>query len=184
MVEANPGYSKMGAASFVLSFFPGLFFVGYLLLRAFSAQHGQDQGKFSPDNGAYCALTGFLLTSSILLSELLALGLGIAGIAQRERKKLFAFLGIACSVLVFAIAYAQDVFPSTESPLRTRACEVLRPKFGAVPVGGSGGRRRWDSTRGAGSVNQGLVPQGLTTLGKRPPRAGSRGVRATRAWRA
>ena len=101
----------MGIASFMLSFFPGLLFVGYLLLLAFSAQHGQDQGKFLPDNGAWYAFMDFVLTSAILVSEVLALGLGIAGIAQRGRKKLFAFLGIACSVLVFAIAYAHDGFP-------------------------------------------------------------------------
>ena len=110
MVGADPGYSKMGIASFLLSFFPGLLFVGYTLLLAFSAQQEHAQGKFLPDNGASYAFMGFVLTSAILLSELLALSLGIAGIAQPERKKLFAYLGIACSLLVFAFAFAQDVF--------------------------------------------------------------------------
>ena len=40
-------------ASFVLSFFPGLLFVGYMLLLAFSAGQEPTQGKFLPDNGAY-----------------------------------------------------------------------------------------------------------------------------------
>ena len=100
----------MGVASLVLSFFPGLLFVGYTLLLASSAGHEPAQGKFLPDNGAFYGFMGFVLTSAILLSELLALGLGIAVIAQRERKKLFVFLGIACSLLVFAFAFAQDVF--------------------------------------------------------------------------
>jgi hypothetical protein len=99
----------MGIASFVLSFFPGLLFAGYLLLMVFAVQQEQARGPWLPDDGAGYAIMGFFLTSTILLSELLALGLGVAGVTQRERKKLFAILGIACSVLVFALAYAQDV---------------------------------------------------------------------------
>ncbi len=52
---------------------------------------------------------GFFLIWIILLSELVALGLGVAGAIQWRRIKVFAFLGIACSLLVYYIAYAQDV---------------------------------------------------------------------------
>ncbi len=98
----------MGIAAFVLSFFPGLLFVAYLMLTAYYLQR-LTPGSGMYDNGPALAAGGFFLTSAILLSELLALGLGVAGLTQRERKKLFAFLGIACSVLVFYIAYSQDV---------------------------------------------------------------------------
>lgn len=107
--SARLEHSKTGIASFVLSFFPGLLFVGYLVLLTFAAQQAQERPL--PDDGAGYAILGFFLTSTILLSELLALGLGVAGVTQRERRRLFAFLGIACSILVFVIAYAQNVFP-------------------------------------------------------------------------
>ncbi|CAN5752410.1 hypothetical protein BH23ACT11_BH23ACT11_20580 [soil metagenome] len=50
-----------------------------------------------------------LLVLMIALSEIAALVLGIAGALQRQRKKLFAFLGVATSVAVLVFAYVQDV---------------------------------------------------------------------------
>ena len=97
----------MGVASFVLSFFPGLLFAGYLMLLAYYVQ--QAPGPLLYENGAPLAALGFFLTATILVIELVALGLGVAGLMQRERKKLFALLGIGCSLLVFYIAFAQDV---------------------------------------------------------------------------
>ncbi len=46
----------------------------------------------------------WLLVLALLtvLSVLVALALGPAGALQRRRRRLFAFLGIACSILVFA----------------------------------------------------------------------------------
>lgn len=41
-----------------------------------------------------------------VLSELVALGLGVVGMLQRRRERTFAFLGVACSVLL-AVAHAQ-----------------------------------------------------------------------------
>jgi hypothetical protein len=43
------------------------------------------------------------LAALTVLSELAALGLGIAGALQRHRKGMFAFLCVACSVLVLAV---------------------------------------------------------------------------------
>lgn len=99
----------MGVASFVLSFFAGLIFVGYILVLAAAVGRARQQ-PLPPDDGAGYFLGGFLLTSAVLLTELLALGLGVAGVAQRGRKRTFAFLGIACGVLVVAFAFTQDVF--------------------------------------------------------------------------
>ncbi len=110
MISPGPliEHSKMGVASFVLSFFPGMLFAGYLVLLDYYGQR-QARGSLLEENGAPLAAGGFFLASTILLAELVALGLGVAALTKRARKKLFAFLGIACSLLVFYIAYAQDV---------------------------------------------------------------------------
>ncbi|MDQ3659031.1 MAG: hypothetical protein M3338_05090 [Actinomycetota bacterium] len=50
-----------------------------------------------------------------ILSELAALGLGVAGALQRRRKKSFAFLGVACSVLFLALIEAQVGFADVAS---------------------------------------------------------------------
>ena len=105
---ARTEHSGLGIASFVLSFFPGLLFVGFLMLMSYYAQQ-QTRESMLHDNGAAMAAGGFFLTSTIFLSELVALGLGVAGAIQRERKRSFAVLGIVCSILVYAVAYAQDV---------------------------------------------------------------------------
>ena len=52
-------------------------------------------------------MVGFLL----VLAEILALGLGVAGTLQRRRKRSFAFLGVASSALVLAVILAQVDWP-------------------------------------------------------------------------
>ena len=54
-----------------------------------------------------CGAIMLLLVLMTVLSELVALALGIAGALQRKRT--FAFLGIACSILVLVVGYVQDV---------------------------------------------------------------------------
>ncbi len=99
----------MGIASLVLSFFAGLLFLAYLWSVLRWAQLEQaGRAPFHDSEPAFAA-GGFFLTSMVFLAELVALGLGVAGVIQWKRKKVFAFLGIACSLLVFYIAYAQDV---------------------------------------------------------------------------
>jgi hypothetical protein len=44
-----------------------------------------------------------------VLSEIAALRLGIEVALQRHRKRMFAFLGVACSVLVLAMINSQAV---------------------------------------------------------------------------
>ena len=54
---------------------------------------------------------GALLTLVVLMTMFLnvvALGFGIAGVLQRRHKRLYALLGIACSLFVLVIAYVQD----------------------------------------------------------------------------
>lgn len=72
----------MGVASFVLSAFSGLVFAGYLLVLT-AATRWPELQLFPSHDGAAYFLGGFLLTLAVLLAELLALGLGAAGVAQR-----------------------------------------------------------------------------------------------------
>jgi hypothetical protein len=95
----------LGMASFILSFFPAVLLVGidqvvtYLISKQPPAA----------DEVGY-AFGMFVLVALTSLSELAALGLGIGGALQRHRKRLFAFLGVACSVLVLAVINDQVGF--------------------------------------------------------------------------
>jgi hypothetical protein len=94
----------MGIASFVLSIVPAVLLavlVPLILLLASMQPPGADETGY-----AGLMLSLVLMT---VLSELVALGLGIAGALQRQRKRLYAFLGITCSVLVLVVGYVQDV---------------------------------------------------------------------------
>lgn len=101
MVGARTQHSRMGIASFVLSFFPGVLLVGayWLALLLISRQPS------GADEVGYAFGMFFLLLLTIPL-ELVALGLGIAGAFQRPRKRWIAFLGIACSVVVLGLIQA------------------------------------------------------------------------------
>jgi hypothetical protein len=44
----------------------------------------------------------------LLLLTVVGLGFGVAAVLQRRRKRQYAVLGIACSVLVWVVAYLQD----------------------------------------------------------------------------
>ncbi len=91
----TPRHSYLGVASFVLSFVSAVVFAGaYLLvLDALSKQpSGADQTGY--------AFGMFLLLLLTITSEVVALELGVAGALQWPRKRAFAFVGVACSVLV------------------------------------------------------------------------------------
>lgn len=98
----------MGIASFVMAIVPGIFLVilvVLILLLASAQPPGADETGF----GAAV----ILLVLMTLLSEIVALGLGIAGAFQRSRKRSFAFLGIASSILIMVSVFAQNwIFPA------------------------------------------------------------------------
>ena len=55
--------------------------------------------------------SGALLTLGILTLLFLTVigsGFGLAAVLQRQRKRQYAVLGIACGVLVWVVAYLQD----------------------------------------------------------------------------
>lgn len=102
MVEGRTSQSLAGTASFVLACFAGLLLAGRALL-AWSLKGFDPPG----DEVAY----GFgLLVAGLLVVVvgILALVLGVAGSLQRRRKRSFAFLGVACSVLVLAVILTRE----------------------------------------------------------------------------
>ena len=102
METGRSRHSYLGIASFVLSFSPGLLLVGvyWLVLFLVSLQPaGADTVAYGFGMAVLAVLTA--------LSELAALGLGIAGALQRQRNRMFAFLGVACGVLVLALIDSQ-----------------------------------------------------------------------------
>ena len=104
MNEGRTEHSRMGIASFVMSVVPAVLFVGLVLLVLLLASM-QPPGADETGFGFLVLMLGLMT----VLSELVALGLGIAGVFQRRRKRTFAFLGIVCSVLALVLGYAQDV---------------------------------------------------------------------------
>ena len=87
----------MGIASFVLSLvwltlFTSSSFLPLVILSSY----------FDPEAAGEVVL---LWSRMGTLFQVVALVLGIAGALQRRRKRLFAFIGITCSGLPFALSY-------------------------------------------------------------------------------
>ncbi len=96
------GHSALGIASSILSFLPVVLLVGAFGLVLYLTRNdppGADQTGYG-----FAMLMLVLLTT---LSEIGALGLGIAGAIQRRRRRTFALVGVACSILVLAAIHAQ-----------------------------------------------------------------------------
>jgi hypothetical protein len=102
MTETTSEHSQLGIASFVVSFVPGVL----LLIIALMVEYAISKQPPDADTVAY-GFWSIILAVWVALTEIVALGLGIAGALQRQRRKLFAFLGVACSVLVLAVIHSQ-----------------------------------------------------------------------------
>src|SRR3712207_5512579 len=100
MPDARTEHSRMAIASFVVALLSGLF-LGGLVSLGLILRYVKPPGD--PVAHGFWLLALTLLT---VLCALVALGLGAAGALQRRRKRSFAFLGIACSILIFAILIA------------------------------------------------------------------------------
>ncbi len=86
----------------MLSFFPAVLLLGMHWLALFLISKQPPEA----DTVAY-GFGMFVLVVLTALSEITALGLGIAGALQRHRKRLFAVVGVAGSVLVLAVINSQ-----------------------------------------------------------------------------
>ena len=90
-------HSGFGIASFLISLAAGAFMFALLLAVLIMRAALSHQVHGGVENTARF-LFGLLLLG-FFLTELLALGLGIAGCVQADRKKLFAILGVAFSAI-------------------------------------------------------------------------------------
>jgi hypothetical protein len=102
VAEARTEHSQLGIASFVVSLVPGILFLVFALMVEYAVS------KQPPD--ADTVAYGFwmlMLAVWTVLTEIVALGLGIAGVLQRRHKRLFAVLGVGCSILVLVVILSQ-----------------------------------------------------------------------------
>ena len=102
MAEARTEHSQLGIASFVVSFVPGVL----LLVFALMVEYAISKQPPDADTVAY-GFWALMLAVWTALTEIVALGLGIAGVLQRRHRRLFAFLGVGCSILVLALIFSQ-----------------------------------------------------------------------------
>src|SRR5688500_7975005 len=99
-------HSRLGIAAFALSLVAGIGLFG--LVAIVMIQQAIDHpGHFG---GNLAQVLGLLWLCLVALLNLAALGLGIAGLVQADRKKLFAILGVGLaslqllSMLLFLVA--------------------------------------------------------------------------------
>ena len=108
IVGREDRHSRMGIASFAISILAILGIVLFFVLvsSVASSLTGPDPQNFDPNSispDSPLATTLFFLSLLFLGSVLITvvgLGLGIAGLVQRRRKKLFAALGTALNGLI------------------------------------------------------------------------------------
>lgn len=95
----------MGIASFLLALIPGMSFVALILLVALQMRIATQPQEYAAGWGVLV----LMLVLAIVLAEVAALVLGVAGVLQRRRKRFFAFAGLATCILVCVFGYVQDV---------------------------------------------------------------------------
>jgi hypothetical protein len=105
-VQASPKHSGIGIASFVISIVAG---VAILIVFAIAGILEATTPGGMDEKSAAAILTGLCIIALILV-DIVALGLGLAGLFQRDRKKLFAILGtvfsfatVACTIVLIVL---------------------------------------------------------------------------------
>jgi hypothetical protein len=91
-------HSGLGIASFVISLAAGALMLGLFVLAGFV--HIASQGALGAHRGTVAVIG--LGVISMLLVHTVGAGLGIGGICQKDRKKLFAVLGLCFNGFVLA----------------------------------------------------------------------------------
>ena len=104
----------MGVLSFVASVLFGGIILCLLalpwLVERWEAASGQTVAEDAPGAGL---LARYLMITSLFLL-VIAVGLGIAGILQRQRKRLYAILGTVISIVVLVMAWYGWLWPTLE----------------------------------------------------------------------
>jgi Kef-type K+ transport system membrane component KefB len=93
--EAGPRHSGLGVSSFIIAIVAGL--VIFVTVVAIVAKVIANQGRVD-EKSPEMILAGLLILGCIGL-DLLALVLGICGLFQKDRQKVFAILGVVLSAL-------------------------------------------------------------------------------------
>jgi hypothetical protein len=91
----EPKHSGFGIASFVISLGTGFFL--FVILIILGVMESQSPGGID-EEAPITVVLGLLLIGGFL-AELVSAGLGVGGLLQRDRKKVFAVLGLVMSVV-------------------------------------------------------------------------------------
>src|SRR5919205_177232 len=104
-------HSRIGKWSLGLSLCFGVVF----LLSFAGLRYMRSAGYFEGADTPGVAVVLFLVMPVCLFFVVVALGLGIVGILQRRRRRLFGVLGTSVSVIILAVAYYAVLVPVLES---------------------------------------------------------------------
>jgi hypothetical protein len=101
------GHSLLGISSFVLS----LLSIGALVLAFIvaAALEASSPGSVSGGTGVAAILLGLVMTL-MSLGALVSIGLGVAGVIQNQKKRVFAVLGICFSVAYLVLFTALMIY--------------------------------------------------------------------------
>ena len=88
-------HSGLGITSFIISLVMAL--IAFIIIIIAGVMEASSPGGIDESSAAAAAAVVGLLIIGCLLVQLVALGLGIAGLIQKNRKKIFAVLGTVFS---------------------------------------------------------------------------------------
>ena len=94
--DVEPKYSRLGIASFVMSVLVGMSMFAMFVVAGI--MEASSPGGIQEES-AQAVILG-LVVFGLLFLDLLALSLGIAGLCERNRRKLFAVLGLCISLTI------------------------------------------------------------------------------------
>lgn len=96
-------HSRLGIAAAVLAVCAGAAFVSLIPSLHSYIEAEATESIEAPGTG----LVFLFVVALLVLVDLIALSLGVAGLAQRRRRKTFASLGIIVGLLVLVLVYTQ-----------------------------------------------------------------------------
>tara|TARA_R110002111_G_scaffold244487_2_gene306725 strand:+ start:104 stop:475 length:372 start_codon:yes stop_codon:yes gene_type:complete len=91
--SGRTGHSGLGTSSFIIALLASVILTGMFVIAGVMEMNSPDG---IDEESASTMLLGFALISAFF-AELLAIGLGIAGLIQRKKGRLFAILGLCIS---------------------------------------------------------------------------------------
>lgn len=101
----KPRHSGMGVASFATSVVAGLLIiVCYIAIISKTVASGGTLDKHS----SFAIISGMIIMA-LLMCDMIALGLGIAGIIEKNRKRIYAILGIIISAVMILMVISLTI---------------------------------------------------------------------------